>query len=95
MILQKYDSGFYICWITLYGIKIILVKMTLQQCDRNGGIMPSTYAHYRIGQEVYGKLEGEPKKIIEKYKELYDIGLHGPDILFYYKPLYEHPVNKT
>ena len=45
--------------------------------------MPSTYAHYRMGQEVYRNLTGKPKQIIEKYKELYDIGLHGPDILFY------------
>ena len=44
--------------------------------------MPSTYAHYRMGQEVYHNLTGKPKQIIEKYKELYDIGLHGPDILF-------------
>ena len=34
---------------------------------------------------------GKPKQIIEKYKELYDIGLHGPDTLFYYKALKSHP----
>ena len=57
--------------------------------------MPSTYAHYRMGQEVYRNLTGKPKQIIEKYKELYDIGLHGPDILFYYKPLFANPVNQV
>ena len=49
--------------------------------------MPSTYAHYRLGQQVRRELEGNERKIIEKYPQLYLIGLHGPDILFYYKPL--------
>ena len=52
-------------------------------------------SHYRMGQEVYRNLTGKPKQIIEKYKELYDIGLHGPDILFYYKPLFANPVNQV
>lgn len=49
--------------------------------------MPSTYAHYRMGQQVRTMLDGNEKKIVEKYPQLYLIGLHGPDILFYYKPL--------
>lgn len=49
--------------------------------------MPSTYAHYRMGRWVLRNL---PKPVCQKitpYRELYDIGLHGPDILFYYRPL--------
>ena len=49
--------------------------------------MPSTYAHYRFGQEVLKELPNDIKKIIIENKELYDIGLHGPDLLFYYLPL--------
>lgn len=56
--------------------------------------MPSTYAHYRLGQQVRRELEGNERKIIEKYPLLYLIGLHGPDILFYYKPLRPNPVNQ-
>ncbi|WP_244833924.1 hypothetical protein [Clostridium sp. BJN0001] len=56
--------------------------------------MPSTYAHYRLGQKVLGKLPDEIKTTINSYKQLYDIGLHGPDILFYYKPLWSCTVNK-
>ena len=56
--------------------------------------MPSTYAHYRLGQEVLGQLLGGIRTTINSYKQLYDIGLHGPDILFYYKPLWSCPVNK-
>ena len=55
--------------------------------------MPSTYAHYRFGQEVLKELPNDIKKIIIENKELYDIGLHGPDILFYYLPLKTNEIN--
>lgn len=56
--------------------------------------MPSTYAHYRLGKEVAEALEGEAWHSISMYRQLYLIGLHGPDILFYYKPLKSNPVNR-
>ncbi len=56
--------------------------------------MPSTYAHYMFGQQVRGKLTGYERKVIDKYPELFNIGLHGPDILFYYKPLKKNYVNR-
>ena len=37
--------------------------------------MPSTYAHYRMGQQVRSMLDGNEKKIVEKYPQLYLIGL--------------------
>lgn len=55
--------------------------------------MPSTYAHYRMGQEVLKQLSCPVREIIMENKELYDIGLHGPDILFYYHPLKVNRVN--
>lgn len=55
--------------------------------------MPSTYAHYRMGQEVIKQVSSPARDIIMKHKQLYDIGLHGPDILFYYHPLVTNPVN--
>ena len=55
--------------------------------------MPSTYAHYRMGQEVIKQLSDPVREIVMENKELYDIGLHGPDILFYYHPLKVDPVN--
>ena len=55
--------------------------------------MPSTYAHYRMGQEVLEQVSDPARSIIMKHKQLYDIGLHGPDILFYYHPLETNPVN--
>lgn len=57
--------------------------------------MPSTYAHYRLGKEVALSLPERLKGIISKHIELYNIGLHGPDILFYYKPFFANRVNQT
>ncbi|HEX3076950.1 MAG TPA: zinc dependent phospholipase C family protein [Lachnospiraceae bacterium] len=57
--------------------------------------MPSTYAHYRLGREVFATLPENIRKQIEPYRELFNIGLHGPDILFYYKPMFPNRVNQT
>ncbi len=55
--------------------------------------MPSTYAHYRFGLDVRKALPCREQKIIDTNPELYMIGLHGPDILFYYHALSSNPVN--
>ncbi|MCX7614484.1 MAG: zinc dependent phospholipase C family protein [Clostridiales bacterium] len=57
--------------------------------------MPAAYAHYSFGKEVLKHLSGELTRIIEKHRELYNIGLHGPDILFYFKPFGSNHVNRT
>ena len=56
--------------------------------------MPSTYAHYRFGQEVYERLPEDIRKIISEDMDLYNIGLHGPDLFFYYKPFLPNHVNR-
>ena len=56
--------------------------------------MPTTYAHYRFGRDVLARLPDEPRAVIEAHRHLFDIGVHGPDILFYYKPLGKNPVNQ-
>lgn len=45
--------------------------------------MPTTYAHDLFGKQVYSKLSPEIRKVIHQNKNLFRIGLHGPDILFY------------
>ena len=55
--------------------------------------MPSTYAHYRFGHELAKRCPAAAERYIREHRALYDIGLHGPDILFYYKPLGTNPVN--
>ena len=49
--------------------------------------MPTTYAHYKFGKEVLSALPRPLQNSIEAHRELFDIGLHGPDILFYYNAL--------
>lgn len=55
--------------------------------------MPASYAHYCFGQAVYDRLSKDIKEIINENREIYDIGLNGPDILFYYKPLKKNRIN--
>ncbi len=52
-----------------------------------GDTMPTTYAHYYFGREAESLLPEVAAKAVREYRQLYDIGLHGPDILFYYHPL--------
>ena len=56
--------------------------------------MPTTYTHDVFGKSVYQKLPEELKQIIERERNAYRIGLHGPDILFYYRPYFKNPVNQ-
>ena len=56
--------------------------------------MPTTYAHYKLGQAVRESLQEREKKIVEEYPELFSIGLHGPDIFFYYKPFSKNKVKQ-
>ncbi|MBR5578661.1 MAG: zinc dependent phospholipase C family protein [Lachnospiraceae bacterium] len=55
--------------------------------------MPTTYAHYKLGDEVRKQLNPQAKEIVEAYPELFQIGLHGPDLLFYYNALSKNKVN--
>ena len=54
--------------------------------------MPSTYAHRRFGANVLEHLPDELRAQLEQNRELYDIGLHGPDLLFYYHAAKSNPV---
>ena len=55
--------------------------------------MPSTYAHYRLGNDVKTSLTGKIKQLVEDNYESFALGLHGPDLLFYYKPLTNNRTN--
>lgn len=49
--------------------------------------MPTTYAHYRMGQRMLPRLEPEVRSCIQRNHHLYDLGLHGPDFLFFHAPI--------
>ena len=57
--------------------------------------MPTTFTHDIFGKDVLKKLPAPLKDTIKSAKGLYRIGLHGPDIFFYYRPLYTNKVNQV
>ena len=46
--------------------------------------MPTIYAHYNFGQLTVPHLPPEQRSVIEAHRDSYDVGLQGPDFLFYY-----------
>lgn len=49
--------------------------------------MPSHYAHYRFGMAILETLPADIRRCIQRFRRLYDVGLHGPDIFYFYNPL--------
>ena len=49
--------------------------------------MPSTYAHYRMGSRVLPRLDPEIQTCIRRSRHLYELGLHGPEFLFFNDPI--------
>ena len=49
--------------------------------------MPTTYTHHRFGSECLAALPEELREAVQRYRGLYDTGVHGPDIFFYYRPV--------
>lgn len=49
--------------------------------------MPATYAHYRFGASMLEVMPGDIRRTVKRYRHLYDVGLHGPDLFFYYPKL--------
>lgn len=49
--------------------------------------MPASYAHYRFGRQVLSALPASERQCVQRFRRLYDMGLFGPDIFFYYHPL--------
>lgn len=48
--------------------------------------MPCNYAHKKMGSKVYKSLPKDTRLLIQKYLPYFLIGLHGPDVLFFYRP---------
>ena len=56
--------------------------------------MPATYAHYKFGKAVYRSLPKEIRQILKENRAAYLLGLHGPDLVFYYRPFGKNRVNQ-
>jgi len=55
--------------------------------------MPAIVAHYQFGRMVLDNLCYPINKLINKHRNMFDIGLQGPDILFFHKPYKKNPVS--
>lgn len=49
--------------------------------------MPDNYAHYRMGINLIPNLPADVRRTVQRFRRLYDVGQHGPDIFFYYNVL--------
>lgn len=56
--------------------------------------MPTTYAHYRFGCDVFHQLPPTLQSLVQQHRTFYDFGVHGPDLLFYYNPFTRNRVNR-
>lgn len=56
--------------------------------------MPTTYAHWRFGDRCIPTLGKRLQKIINDNRNIYNFGVHGPDIFFYYRCLKKNDINK-
>lgn len=56
--------------------------------------MPANYAHFRFGSELLPKLPPEVRRTVGRFRQLYDVGLHGPDILLYHDPVIKNATVK-
>lgn len=58
--------------------------------------MPAIATHYLFGKEIYKKLITKNRKdiiaIVRKHKKDFDLGLQGPDPMFYYRPTKKNDV---
>lgn len=45
--------------------------------------MPTAYTHWRFGADCIQKMPEQLQTKVNKYRDIYDIGVHGPDIFFY------------
>lgn len=45
--------------------------------------MPTTYAHWAFGRDCIEKMPKNLQSIIHAHRDFYNLGVHGPDILFY------------
>ena len=48
--------------------------------------MPATYAHWRFGAECIEMMPKDLQKLVHEHRDIYNLGVHGPDIFFYNLP---------
>lgn len=54
--------------------------------------MPALATHYCFGQLLLPSFSPNMQTLIGKYKNTYDLGLQGPDLLFFHKPFSQNKI---
>lgn len=56
--------------------------------------MPTTYAHWRFGDRCLKTLPEKLQSLVNNHRDIFNFGVHGPDIFFYYNCLKHNEINK-
>ena len=56
--------------------------------------MPANYALHRFGAEALRQLPERQQRPIQRFRRLYNGGLHGADLFFYFRPMLQSPVGE-
>lgn len=56
--------------------------------------MPANYAFHRFGAEALRTLPEKQQRPIQRFRRLYNGGLHGGDLFFYFRPMMQSPVGE-
>lgn len=56
--------------------------------------MPTTYAHWRFGDRCIDTLPKELQEIVNNNRDIFNFGVHGPDIFFYYNCVKHNDINQ-
>jgi len=56
--------------------------------------MPANYAFHRFGAEALRALPEKQRRPIQRFRRLYNGGLHGADLFFYFRPLMQSAVGE-
>lgn len=56
--------------------------------------MPANYAHHRFGKALLKTMPADARQCIQRFRRMYDAGLQGPDIFFYYNPYWKTAVGE-
>lgn len=56
--------------------------------------MPANYAFHRFGAEALETLPSRLQRPIQRFRRLYNGGLHGADLFFWFRPMLQSPVGE-
>ena len=57
--------------------------------------MPAYYAHHRFGKLLRKEIPAEARQCIQRFRRMFDVGLQGPDIFFYFNPYWKTAVGES